>query len=119
MALVVLLMSSIGLHWAFLQSVAWAGMIVSYTQETSSFTTALERTLDGKHPCKICVVVDHGKKADKESDKLPSMQKLELFSEPASPFVPTLRLASDPRPLVRLSEPARSSPPPLPPPRFA
>ena len=70
LALVVMLMGSIGLHWALLQTVAWAGMIVTYTHESSSLTTALERTFDGKHPCKICVVVEEGKKAEKHSDQL-------------------------------------------------
>lgn len=114
-----MLMGSIGLHWALLQTVAWAGMIVNYTQESSSFTTALERTFDGKHPCKICVVVEQGKKADKHADKLPSIQKLELFSEATVAFVPALRLELDHSPIADLSRPSRSSPPPVLPPRTA
>ena len=50
---IVALVSSIGLHWVLLQSVAWTSMVVSYAQ-TGTFREALAKTFDGKHPCPLC-----------------------------------------------------------------
>ena len=44
---------SLGGHWAMLQSVAWVGMLISYSQE-SPFTVAISKTFDGKNPCGLC-----------------------------------------------------------------
>ena len=41
-----LLILTIGGHWAVLQSVAWVGMAVSYSQN-ASFKEALQKTFDG------------------------------------------------------------------------
>ena len=90
---------------------------MTYTHESASFSTALERTFDGKHPCKICVVVEQGKKSEKKSDQLPTIQKLELFSEATISFVHASRLELELRPATHLSGPIRSSPPPYLPPR--
>jgi len=40
-------------HWAALQSVAWAGMLVEYSQH-ASVAKAIAQTFDGKHPCALC-----------------------------------------------------------------
>lgn len=61
---VVVLTLSLGLHWALLQSVAWVGMVVSYSQQ-DSLSTALEKTFDGRHACKLCRVVEAGRSAEK------------------------------------------------------
>ena len=60
---VLALMVSIGLHWAFLQSVAWVGMVVSYSQ-TDSLSIALEKTFDGQHPCRLCHFVKDGQQQE-------------------------------------------------------
>lgn len=49
----------LGGHWIALQSAAWVGMVISYSQE-DSFVGALEKTFDGKHPCELCIVVKKG-----------------------------------------------------------
>ncbi len=35
----------------------WVGMAISYSQDSSSFSEALAKTFDGKHPCKLCKFV--------------------------------------------------------------
>lgn len=55
----------LGGHWAVLQSVAWVGMVVKYS-EAESLGTALEKTFNGAHPCGLCVVVQEGQSEEKE-----------------------------------------------------
>jgi len=50
LVLALALASSIGLHWAFLQAVAWMGMVASYAR-VLPISEALQKTFDGKHPC--------------------------------------------------------------------
>jgi hypothetical protein len=42
-----------GLHVMMWQCVAWANMIVDYSQ-TSGLLTAVGETFDGDHPCALC-----------------------------------------------------------------
>lgn len=68
-SLVVLtLVLSLGLHWAVLQSVAWAGMLVKYSQD-ASFSEAWSKTFDGKHPCKLCTSIQKGRAEEKQQDQ--------------------------------------------------
>ncbi len=53
------LVLSLGLHWTLLQSVAWMGMVVSYSQQ-KGLAEALEMTFDGLHPCALCKAVENG-----------------------------------------------------------
>ena len=46
-ATVLVLVLSLGLHWALLQSIAWVGMIASYSR-VASLAEALSKTFDGK-----------------------------------------------------------------------
>jgi hypothetical protein len=108
---------TLGLHWTVLQSVAWMGMLVSYSAE-SSFSEAVSKTFDGKHPCQICVVVDEGKKAEREQQQLKSVDKADWLLTDCA-FVldrPPFRLT--PR-LDVLEPPSFGSSPPGPPPRRA
>lgn len=43
-----------GGHWGALQAVAWAGMLVTYTQENGSLLSGVKKTFDGEHPCTMC-----------------------------------------------------------------
>ncbi len=61
------LAGSIGLHWAFLQAVAWAGMVIIYSQE-APLSEAVAKTFDGQHPCKLCKQIATGKRSEKKSD---------------------------------------------------
>lgn len=68
---------SIGLQWACLQSAAWVGMVVSYSQQ-ASLNEALVMTFDGKHPCKLCKAVENGQKSQTKQDTRPTTQKFDL-----------------------------------------
>ena len=76
---------SIGLHWSLLQSVAWVGMVVNYSQ-SNGLGKALEQTFDGKHPCALCKAIDEGKKSEKKPDPGPLTKQFE-FSYSPSRFV--------------------------------
>lgn len=76
--LVGLLCLSLGLHWLLLQSVAWIGMVVKYSQ-SGSIKAALVKTFDGQHPCKLCKVVQDGKKSEKKQHAQKPAQKLDPF----------------------------------------
>ena len=63
----VALASSIGLHWAFLQAVAWAGMVITYSQE-GPVSEAVAKTFDGHHPCDLCKQIEKSKRSEKKAD---------------------------------------------------
>lgn len=79
LAVVLALSCSIGLHWAFFQSVAWMGMVVSYSQN-SNLTEALVKTFDGKHPCALCKEIARGKRSEKKSESQLEVKKLEFLA---------------------------------------
>jgi len=66
----------IGLHWTLLQSLAWTTMLVDNLTSTS-FSAALQRTFDGKHPCALCKAIAEGKKSEKKADTLLRLKKFE------------------------------------------
>ena len=80
--IVLALAGSIGLHWAFLQSVAWVGMVVTYSK-TDRLPEALQKTFDGQHPCKLCKHIAQGKKSEKKAEYKFELGKLEF------PYAPT------------------------------
>ena len=106
---------SLGAHWAILQTVAWTGMIVSYSRD-ATFTEALSKTFDGRHPCKLCKFVKEGQQSEKKLD-LPKVEGKKEFcfdSNISVPFPPsafTLVLAPADSGL------SRTETPPVPPPR--
>jgi hypothetical protein len=111
------LVASIGGHWAFLQTVAWLGMVVSYSQE-ATLGAALEKTFDGKHPCSLCRVVQAGKQKEHKDVSLKVETKLDFWLTRAASA-----LDSPPRFVVLPAGPdsvePRSESPPKPPPRLA
>lgn len=73
------LVLSIGFHWAFLQTVAWAGMLARYAQDTS-FTVALEKTFNGQNPCSICKIIEKGRETESQhQNKEGQVVKLDFF----------------------------------------
>ena len=115
--LAVALSLSLGLHWALLQSVAWAGMVVNYSQ-TAPLTEALAKTFDGQHPCQLCKLVNEGKKSEQKQETQKPVIKFEVFlvSNQVVLFPPGFD-----SPQVAASDPltVRSQTPPTPPPRQA
>jgi hypothetical protein len=72
-----------GGHWALLQSIAWVGMAVSYSHD-STLKEALVKTFDGQHPCKLCRAVEEGKKSERKQAPQKPIIKLDFFCLPAS-----------------------------------
>lgn len=109
------LVCAIGGHWAILQSVAWVGMVMNYSQ-SFPLQEALVKTFDGKHPCKICKVVQAGRSAEKKPESLKVETKLDFFL--VSKQVIFLLTPQAPFQMANISlMPARSESPPTPPPR--
>lgn len=68
---------TLGAHWALLQSVAWVGMVVSYS-EHSTIENAMKMTFDGQHPCCLCKAIAAAKKSEKKNDFTAQTKKLEF-----------------------------------------
>jgi hypothetical protein len=73
---VLALVTMIGGHWALLQSAAWVRMAVKFS-EKETLVVALEKTFNGKNPCRLCQFVKTGKASEKKQD----LQKLEAKFE--------------------------------------
>jgi hypothetical protein len=108
--------------WPVLQVIAWARMVVVYSQQ-GSFAAALVKTFDGRHPCALCLEIRSGQQEDQHKDhqnpRERSERMTELFCDAQRmvvPLAPTAVLEA-PRPLSdsysRLIEA-----PPTPPPRL-
>jgi hypothetical protein len=70
---------SIGVQWPLLQSIAWLNMLVTFSAQ-DGIQTAVVKTFDGKHPCKLCNFVSEGKQAEKKKDGTPpSLKKFDLL----------------------------------------
>jgi hypothetical protein len=110
--------SASGAHWVLLQSVAWAGMVVTYAQDRP-LAEAVSDTFDGQHPCDMCKAIVTGQKEEKQSKSLgltATTQKVLLY------FVTSERaLPPDGRHLEILDSAdhgvGRRDAPPSPPPR--
>ena len=114
---VLILVLTLGLHWAFLQSVAWLSMIVRYSQEYP-LRQAITMTFDGQHPCSICVFVSQGRHQEQQQGqpRQITLQRLEsvAFEPLLLPLPPVDREWPAP-PLLVLAQ--RAEAPPSPPPR--
>jgi len=75
--LIVALLAATGAHWTVLQSVAWTTMLAD-NWCAGSFSQAVERTFDGKHPCPLCNAIATGKKSEKKTEFPLQTQKLEF-----------------------------------------
>jgi len=114
---VIALVTSVGGHWAILQGVAWTTMVARFSQ-TMPLTQALANTLDGQHPCKLCLAVKQGQQEERKESKLKPLEQLLLFIELRA--MTLLAPATiDPVFVFREHSSLRSEEPPYPPPRFA
>jgi hypothetical protein len=62
---VLALIISVATPWSLLQSAAWFGMLVRYSQ-TVPLRDAVEMTFDGNHPCLLCKIVRQGMEDERE-----------------------------------------------------
>jgi hypothetical protein len=74
---VVALVTTTGLHWAVLQSVAWTTMLADNLR-TQSLTEAVTHTFDGEHPCCLCKAIAAGRKSEQKKEFTAPLQKLEF-----------------------------------------
>jgi hypothetical protein len=63
------LLQILGGHWAFLQTGAWVGMLVQYSQQVG-LKAGLAQTFDGAHPCPVCKAIQNGKKQEQKKAPL-------------------------------------------------
>ena len=75
--LIVALLAATGAHWTVLQSVAWTTMLADNLRK-ASFSDAVQRTFDGRHPCALCKNISAGKKSEKKAEFPLQMKKLEF-----------------------------------------
>ncbi|MDB6172668.1 MAG: hypothetical protein JWL59_1979 [Chthoniobacteraceae bacterium] len=66
----------LGGHWLALQSVAWVGMLATYSRG-ENLVAAIEKTFDGEHPCGLCKVVKKGLKEEHKQQESEVIVKLE------------------------------------------
>ena len=66
----------LGAHWMLLQSVAWVGMVMTYSQD-APFIEAVAKTFDGRHPCQLCKMVQKGKAQEKKQETQKPTTKLD------------------------------------------
>src|SRR5262249_25647376 len=78
LAVAATLICAIGGNWALLQSIAWTGMVISYSHD-AGWKEALKKTFDGKHPCQLCKAVAEGKKSENRQASQKSETKLDFF----------------------------------------
>ena len=109
------LASSIGLHWAFFQTVAWAQMVISYSQN-APLSEALVKTFDGKHPCKLCKNIAESKRSEKQSDSDLDLKKFEFSFAPSVFIFQAPAFLDNPRPINDSAAPLARTPP-VPPPK--
>lgn len=81
---------SLGLHWALLQGVAWAGMLVSFASK-GTVIEAVQKTFDGQHGCPLCKKVKESQSNPKQPQQAgQSMQKINaVLVEVAALVAPT------------------------------
>jgi hypothetical protein len=113
--LVLALSGSIGLHWAFFQSLAWTSMLADHLGR-DSLAQAVEITFDGQHPCSLCKAIAAGKKSEKKNESAPRTKTLEFPPAPQNPaLIGPPGLALDPP--GDLFSDSLATAPPTPPPR--
>lgn len=112
---VVALVTTTGLHWPVLQSVAWMGMVVTYS-ENAPIKEALVKTFDGKHPCCLCKAIAAAKKSEKKTEFTAPVQKLE-FPPVKENFVLIVPSRFQPPPQANTFADSLTQKPPTPPPR--
>ncbi|MDB6153143.1 MAG: hypothetical protein JWL90_1596 [Chthoniobacteraceae bacterium] len=108
-------MQILGGHWLALQSVAWIGMMASYSSD-ETLGMAIEKTFNGEHPCVLCKVVKSGRTQEHEEQVAKSLVKQEAVLG-AFLKLPAPRVAEWKYPMIAPHLDTRSYTPPTPPPQ--
>ncbi|MDB6069313.1 MAG: hypothetical protein JWL81_484 [Verrucomicrobiales bacterium] len=110
---------------AMLQIVAWTGMIVTRTVD-QGLAAAVESTVDGEHPCPLCLAVKAAKQAEEKPspvspDSLVTKLKLKDVQRTEDLVIPCPQPAAalSPAPIRHLAAIPRDlrGAPPVPPPK--
>jgi hypothetical protein len=113
---------SVGGHFAVTQAVAWGTMIAASVKRGTSVSQAVSETLDGEHPCRMCLKVAQAR-AGENPDAKPDGDVKEKVKSLGLALVVVALPASlcgvSTRADARLVLPSRCDPPPVPPPRNA
>jgi hypothetical protein len=114
----ILLIVAVGGHWTFLQSVAWVKMVMDFSQD-APISVAVAKTFDGKHPCKLCKFVQHGKATEKSQNAVKAKIKIDQWM-PANEALLTFQDCAESQnfPSIHFLV-GRLNDPPVPPPREA
>jgi hypothetical protein len=59
-----------GGHWGVLQGIAWAKMLVEYSQ-ADGLRDGIVKTFDGEHPCEMCKSISKGRESEKRGPLAP------------------------------------------------
>lgn len=107
----------LGLHWAILQTVAWTGMLISYSRGVS-MKVAVAKTFDGQHPCPLCKAIKKGRAEEKQREQQQSKPVSKLdFGMISQAVTLTFERDNVPIPAFNSSAPSRTDAPPKPRPR--
>jgi len=107
--------------WFLLQSIAWSRMFFTFAQH-DALSIAVKKTLDGRHPCALCVQIRQGQREEAQKNshfpRVKPEKTPELFCNESSMMVTRAPDADFERPAFRLDCHAGFfEPPPTPPPR--
>ncbi len=64
-----------GGHWAVFQGIAWTGMVMKYSKETS-MANAVQKTFSGEAPCRMCKTIAEKRSEENQSPMNITQQKL-------------------------------------------
>jgi hypothetical protein len=112
---VLMLVMTLGIHWALLQTFAWTAMLADNLR-SSTLQAALTETFDGQHPCRLCKAVSAGRNSEQKKEFTLTAFKLEF---PISNEISALVAPSECQlyPLENFSANCLPQQPPTPPPR--
>ena len=79
------LLQLLGGHWAVLQTTAWMGMLVQYSQQ-AGLKAGLAQTFDGEHPCSVCKAIQDGKKHEQKKAPLLQVELKQDYLAPGKRF---------------------------------
>ena len=111
----------LGGHWLTLQSAAWTRMFTDFSR-SDSFSAAVAKTFDGRHPCKMCLHIREGRQQEereqRDSPLVKTERAAELFCDSRRVVVPSAPAeAEDAVAFVPQLHPDFIDTPPIPPPR--
>ncbi|NBS52603.1 MAG: hypothetical protein EBS96_08310 [Spartobacteria bacterium] len=98
----VALFFAIGGHFALLQGIAWTSMLRDFSR-SESIATAIDKIVDGKHPCGLCKKIAAARQSQSQDPLL--LVSTKKFSDFITPLISVL-MAPLSRPLVYARVPA-------------